>query len=112
MLTDIRDINSWSFVRDQLKSPSLGESHLELRISPIEEIRIRVMLYAPRKLDPHPMETLNSIPQCRPIALPKNIGPNLDDIVRAQADKELVERHMVEIAESQTVSNNRLSLRL
>jgi hypothetical protein len=64
------------------------------------------------KLDFYPMKTLDGMPKGRPIALPKDIGPNLDDIVRAQADKELVERHMVEIAESQTVSNNRLSLGL
>jgi hypothetical protein len=52
------------------------------------------------------------MPQGGSITLPQNIGPDLNDIVRPQADKELVKRHMVESAESQTVSNNRLSLRL
>ena len=62
------------------------------------------------KLDPNPMKTLDGMPKGRPIALPKNIRPNLDDIVRAQADKELIERRMVQIAESQSIPDNRLAL--
>ena len=64
------------------------------------------------KLDFYPMKPLDGMPQSGSITLPQNIGPDLNDIVWPQTDKELVERHMVEIAESQTVSNNRLALGL
>ena len=62
--------------------------------------------------DLRPMKTLNCVFQSRPVTFPQNIRPHLDDEIGPQTDKILVERRMVQMAESDAVPNDRIALRL
>lgn len=63
------------------------------------------MLHPPWQLDPHTLQALNGMSERRTVTFPKNIGPNLDDIIRPQPNEELIKCSMVEVAESDAVAD-------
>ena len=55
------------------------------------------------------MQPLNGMPQCWTINLFENVGANLDDVVRAHSQEESIEGRVVQPAEREAVSHNRLT---
>ena len=58
------------------------------------------------------MKALNGMPEGRTIPLFENIGPDLDNIVRPDSNKKLIECRMMKVAQGQAVSNNGRSSRI
>ena len=55
------------------------------------------------------MQPLNGMPECWTVNFFKNVGANLDDVVRAHSQEKSIEGRVVQPAERQPVSHNRLT---
>ena len=64
------------------------------------------------QLDPPAMEALDAMNQHRSVDLRQDVGSDLDDVIRGDAQNVRVERAMMERAQRNTVRHDRLSLRM
>ena len=64
------------------------------------------------QLDPPAMEALDAMNQHRSVDLRQDVGSDLDDVIRCDAQNVRVERAMMERAQRNTVRHDRLSLRM
>ena len=82
------------------------------RIALFEELASGPGAVSGRQLDLLAMEALNAMNQHRSVDLRQDVGSDLDDVIRGDAQNVRVERAMMERAQGNAVRHDRLSPRM